>query len=72
MGGLTGWKGETTLAELAPDERIEIRPAGASPIWTTPREPMRKGRMAGTSDRRPGRVCIFTVTGSLSESYCAI
>lgn len=45
QASLPSWKSDTTLADLAPDETIEIRPKGRPPIWATPRELMREGRL---------------------------
>ncbi len=45
MDDMTGWKSSTTLAELAPDDKILLRPKNAPAIWATPRELVQEGRL---------------------------
>lgn len=40
-------KSETRLMDLDPDRRIIIELDGAAPLFTTPRELMRVGRLSG-------------------------
>ncbi len=40
-------KNETKLMDLEPDQPLVIEGAGRAPIWTTPRELMRVGRLSG-------------------------
>ncbi len=41
-------KSETRLMDLDPDRQIVIELEGAAPLFTTPRELMRVGRLPGT------------------------